>query len=129
MPEAANPDNIKLLDRIIAAAEAGVPDDLLDIYAPGAVIWHNTDNREQTVEENMRVLVSMDKYVSDRSYEDRRIHVFDGGVVQQHVLRGTNRKSGERVELKACVVVLVENGKITRLDEYLDSAEVGRLRS
>jgi ketosteroid isomerase-like protein len=120
---------VQLLDRIIAAAEAGDPADLLDIYAEGAVIWHNTSNHEQSVQQNMRVLAAMDRFVTNRRYEDRRFHVFDGGVVQQHVLRGIQRSSGEQVELKACVVVLVENGKITRLDEYFDSAEAERLRS
>jgi ketosteroid isomerase-like protein len=129
MPETANPEHIKLLDRIIAAAEAGDPSDLADIYAPDGVIWHNTDNREQTVADNQRVLAAMDKHVVDRKYTDRRVHVFDGGVVQQHVLRGTKRSTGEPVELKAVVVVLVEDGKITRLDEYFDSAEAATLRS
>jgi ketosteroid isomerase-like protein len=129
MPSKANVEHIKLLDRIIVAAEAGDPADLLDIYAPGAVIWHNTDNYEQTVEQNMKVLVAMDRILSNRKYDDRRVHVFDGGVVQQHVLRGTKVSTGEQVELKACVVVLVENDKIVRLDEYFDSAEAAKLRS
>ncbi len=115
---------VVLLDRIIAAAEAGDPSDLENVYAPDAVIWHNHDLREQTVADNARVLSAMDRWVADRSYAERRFRVFDGGVVQQHVLRGTNRKSGQPVTLHACVVALVgDDGRITRLDEYLDSAE------
>lgn len=48
---------------------------------------------------------------------------FEGGAVQQHVLRGTRVSTGEEVALHACVVIAVEDGKITRLDEYFDSAE------
>jgi ketosteroid isomerase-like protein len=129
MVAAANPEHIKLLDRIVAAAEAGDPADLLNVYAENAVIWHNTDNREQSVQSNMRALVAMDKFLTNRRYTDRRIHAFDGGVVHQHVLRGTKRSTGEEVELKACVVILVEDGKITRLDEYFDSAEAARISS
>ncbi|KAA1422983.1 nuclear transport factor 2 family protein [Mumia zhuanghuii] len=115
---------VVLLDRIIAAAEAGDATDLYDVYADGAVIWHNHDNREQTVERNAKVLEAMPRFVSDRTYTDRQIQVFDGGVVQQHVLRGVNRESGEKVALHACVVVRVnDEGRITRLDEYIDSAE------
>ena len=119
--------HVQLLDRIIAAAEAGDPADLFDIYAPDGVIWHNHDGVEQTVEENARTLRAIAKRVSDRRYTERRIQLFDGGVVQQHVLRGTNVRSGEPVELHACVVVTVnEDGRITRLDEYIDSAEALR---
>lgn len=119
--------HVQLLDRIIAAAEAGDPTDLFDIYAPDGVIWHNHDGIEQTVEENARTLRAIAKRVSDRRYTERRIQLFDGGVVQQHVLRGTNVRSGEPVELHACVVVTVnDEGRITRLDEYIDSAEALR---
>ena len=115
---------VVLLDRIIAAAEAGDPADLENIYAPDAVIWHNHDLKEQTVADNARMLSSMDRWVADREYTDRRVHVLEDGVVQQHVLRGVNRKSGEPVTLHACVVVQVSaDGRIARLDEYIDSAE------
>jgi ketosteroid isomerase-like protein len=119
--------HVQLLDRIIAAAQAGDPADLFNVYAPGAVIWHNNDGVEQTVEQNAKVLRRISERVTDREYTERRIQLFDGGVVQQHVLRGTNVRSGEPVELHACVVVSVnEDGLITRLDEYIDSAEAAR---
>lgn len=128
-PAIADHPFTKLLDRIIAAAEAGEPADLLDIYDDGAVIWHNTDNREKSVYGNMKMISTWDEYVTDRKYTDRRIHIFDGGVVQQHVVRGTQRGTGEQIALHACVVVAVQDGKIVRLDEYIDSAEAARFRS
>lgn len=116
--------NIQLLDRIIVAAEAGDATDLYDIYAEDAVIWHNTDERTQTVERNARVLEAMDRFVSDRRYTERRVTAFDGGAVQQHVLRGISRATGKEVALHACVVIAVnDEGRISRLDEYFDSAE------
>lgn len=76
------------------------------------------------VDDNARVLAAMDRWVADRKYTERRIRVFEGGVVQQNVLPGTNRASREPVALHACVVVQVgDDGRITRLDEYIDSAE------
>lgn len=119
--------NVQLLDRIIAAAEAGDASDLFDIYADDAVIWHNTDDRTQTVERNAKVLEAMDRFVTDRRYTERRVTAFAGGAVQQHVLRGTSRATGDEVALHACVVIAVnEDGRITRLDEYFDSAEAAR---
>ncbi|SKB05273.1 nuclear transport factor 2 family protein [Aeromicrobium choanae] len=121
---------VQLLDRIIAAAQAGDPADLFNVYAPDAVIWHNHDGVEQTVEQNAKVLRRISERVTDREYTDRRIQLFEGGVVQQHVLRGTNVRTGEPVTLHACVVVTVgEDGLIQRLDEYIDSAEATRFSS
>ena len=121
---------VQLLDRIIAAAQAGDPADLFNVYAPDAVIWHNHDGVEQTVEQNAKVLRRISERVTDREYTERRIQLFEGGVVQQHVLRGTNVRTGEPVTLHACVVVTVgEDGRIQRLDEYLDSAEAARFSS
>jgi len=118
---------VKLLDRIVAAAEAGDPADIFDVYAPDAVIWHNHDLKEQTVEKNARLLTLMDSWVADRRYTERRIHTFPGGAVQQHVLRGIRRSTGEEVALHACCVIAVgDDGRITRLDEYIDSAEGAR---
>ncbi|MFI5430118.1 nuclear transport factor 2 family protein [Aeromicrobium sp. UC242_57] len=127
MTQSTHP-NIVLLDRIIAAAEAGDPADLFDIYTPDAVIWHNHDNKEQTVEQNAKLLVGMSRWVSDRRYTERRVTAFEGGAVQQHVLRGTRVSTGEEVALHACAVITVNSeGKITRLDEYIDSAEAAQL--
>jgi ketosteroid isomerase-like protein len=49
--------------------------------------------------------------------------VFDGGFTHQHELQGV-RRDGVRVHLAACIVCQVADGKITRLDEYFDSAQV-----
>jgi len=120
--------HVVLLDRIVAAALAGDATDLFDIYAPDAVIWHNHDLKETTVAENAQLLEAMDGWVKNRSYDERRIQVFEDGAMQQHVLRGTRAGDGEPVELHACAVITVRDGKVTRLDEYLDSREAARLR-
>lgn len=122
-------EHVQLLDRIIAAAESGDSSDLVNIYAEDAEIWHNHDNVTQTVAQNAKLLTKMAEWVGDRRYTNRRIRVFEGGVVQQHVLRGVHRRTGEELAMDACVVVLVnEEGRITRLDEYIDSVQASRFR-
>ena len=98
MTESGRHPHVQLLDRIIAAAEAGDATDLFSIYADDAVIWHNHDNREQTVAENAVVLEKMHTWVRDRSYDDRRIQVFDGGVVQRRRDRGGNVAVGDEAQ-------------------------------
>ena len=115
-------------DRLFAAIEAGDLDAVRALHAPDAVVWHNTDGVEQTVEQNLRVLRWVVDNLADRRYEEVRRTSTPSGFVQQHVLRCT-RPDGERVEVPACLVVTCDAGRITRLEEYLDSGHVARLVS
>ncbi|MEZ5967660.1 MAG: nuclear transport factor 2 family protein [Hyphomonas sp.] len=123
------PDEIRALaKRFFDCVEAGDIDGLVDCYAPDARIWHNTDEAEQGPEDNRAVLAGMVRRITDRVYDNRRLEVFPGGFVQQHVVRGTRVHDGVRVSLPACLVCQVKDGKITRLDEYFDSARVEDFR-
>ena len=112
-------------DDLFAAIERGDVDAVRAIYSPDAVIWHNNDEVEQTVDQNLAVLRWVCDNLAERAYEDVRRHEWDGGFVQQHVLRFT--RGGERLGVPACIVATVADGKITRIDEYLDSAQAARL--
>lgn len=112
-----------LADRFFAAIEAGDIEAVSDCYADDAVIWHNDDKLETDKAANLKVLSRFISFAPKRTYADRRVIVFDRGFVQQHVLIA-ERADGGRVELPACLVCQVADGRITRLDEYLDSATV-----
>jgi ketosteroid isomerase-like protein len=114
-------DTIALAERFFQAIEAGDEAAITAIYAPDARIWHNFDNQEQTVAENLRVLRWMIRRLSGRRYRVLRREAFPGGFLQQHVLEGV-LPDGQRFELAACVVCTVQNGRISRVEEYLDSA-------
>lgn len=113
----------KFFDRI----EQGDISVLREVYAPNVEIWHNTDEQIQSLEDNVQTLQGFAQRIPKREYTNRRLQVFPGGFVQQHRLIGT-RKDGKRVELEACIICKVENGRITRLDEYFDSAAVAKFR-
>jgi ketosteroid isomerase-like protein len=100
---------------------------LRKVYAPDVEIWHNTDGLTQTLEENETTLTGFVSRISNRKYSQRRTEAFPGGFVQQHVLTGV-RKDGVSVSLPACIICQVKNGKVTRLDEYFDSAAVAEFR-
>ena len=116
-----------LAARFFAAVEAGDIDTVRDCYDPGVAIWHNTDNLEQTRDENLQTLTGMVQRIADRHYQVLQREVFPGGFVQRHILHGT-RADGVRLTLHACILCRVENGRITRLDEYFDSAQVAEFR-
>ena len=115
-----------IADRLFQAIEAGDIAAVRDLYAPDAVIWHNNDGVEQSPEQNLRVLQWVVDNLRDRAYDDVRRCTTDTGFVQQHVLRFT-RADDTRQEIPACIVVQCADGKITRLDEYLDSAHIARI--
>jgi ketosteroid isomerase-like protein len=94
-----------------------------EIYAPDAVIWHNTDRTEKTREQNLAMLAWAVEHVAGLRYEDVRLEPIPGGFVERHVVRGTEKASGRELVLPAVVVCRVERGRITRLDEYFDSAQ------
>ncbi len=122
-------DEIRALaQRFFDAVEAGDVGALWDIYAPDAKIWHNTDEIATTVAENLQTLAGFVKRIHERRYRDRRVAVFEGGFVQQHVLHGV-RADGVALTLPACIVCEVADGRITRLDEYFDSAQVAAFRA
>ncbi len=117
----------KLAQDFFAAIERGDLEAVQAIYAPDAVIWHNTDNIAGSVADNLKTLADFIKFVPERRYTDQRLDVFDGGFTEQHLLKGKLR-SGKEVSLAACIVCRVENGRITRLDEYFDSAALAAWR-
>jgi len=116
-----------LAKRFFDAVEQGDIDTLYGCYAPDAKIWHNTDEAEQSRDDNAETLKGMVRRISDRVYAKRRLDVFEGGFVQRHELQGT-RADGVRLHLPACIVCQVSDGRITRLDEYFDSARVAEFR-
>lgn len=119
-------DNDELADRLFAAIEKGDVDAVAALYADDAVIWHNFDEIEQPRDANLVVLSWMTRNVEGLRYEEIQRHDIEGGFVQQHVLRGTT-KGGGALNVPSCLIVRVHEGRITRIDEYLDTAHLQAL--
>ena len=118
----------ELVVRFFTALEAGDIDMVRAIYAPDALIWHNDDLIEQSVEDNLKVLAGLHRAVAGLRYDVIRRAVVDDGVIQQHVLRGT-LPNGVEVELHAAMYLQVRDGHITRIEEYLDSGKRASIRA
>ena len=115
-------DHLSIAERLFAAVAAGDVAAVRALYAPEARIWHNVDNVAQTAEENLVVLQWVASHIRGLRYEEVRRQATADGFVQQHVLRGTVG-DGVPVEIPACLVATIRDGRITRLDEYLDSKQ------
>ena len=69
----------------------------------------------------MKVLAWITRKLPNRTYRIVRREALSDGFLQQHVLEAA-LPDGSTFKMDACVIIKVENGVITRLDEYLDSA-------
>ena len=116
-------DPLQLAERLFAAITAGDVEAVRDIYAADAVIWHNNDGLEQSADDNLRVLRWVTANIRHLRYENVRRQRTDTGFAQQHELRG-RAPNGRELNIPACIICTVRNGRITRLDEYLDSAHL-----
>jgi ketosteroid isomerase-like protein len=116
-------ETLTLAQSLFDAIERGDVDRVAAAYADDIVVWHNTDRLATSKADNLKVLAGFVRGVPTRRYEDRRLVATASGFVQQHVLKATLR-NGATVELPACIVCEVKDGKITRLDEYFDSAHL-----
>lgn len=119
-------ETLEVAARFFRAVETGNIEEVARIYAPQARIWHNFSQREQTIEENLKVLRWMDRKLPGRRYEVTRRIAIPGGFMQQHVVRGT-LADGADFAMPACVICRVEEGRITSLEEYLDPAQAAVL--
>lgn len=114
-----------LAERFFGAIEAGDIATVSACYHPQAVIWHNDDGLETTPAQNLELLRNYIANVPKREYLNRRLFPIEGGFMQQHdtVL---NMADGRVLTLPVCIVFQVVDGKIRRLDEYLDRATLQR---
>ena len=108
---------LELLNRVL---ETGDGDEFAARLAPGAVVWHNYDNLEIGATDNMNNIGLLQEMVADLRVDVLRRAEFPGGAFQQVVIRGTVRASGRQLAAQNCIIVLETDGKITRIEEYVD---------
>ncbi|KAA0080040.1 DUF4440 domain-containing protein [Mycolicibacterium sp. P9-64] len=111
-------------DRLFGAIERGEYDTVADMWADDVTVWHTGDSQDNDRIRALKVIRWFMNATSTRSYEilDRRF--FDGGFVQQHVLRAS-QSDATSIEMRVCIVIKVDvEGRITRVDEYFDPADM-----
>ena len=120
----------KLVNGYFDAVQGGDVEKMMTYYHDDAVIWRNIENEELNAIENMKFIMRRaSDLTTNRRYEDRKLTVFPGGFVLRAVLRATRKYDGAPLEMQSCAFGLVENGKITRLEGYFDSAEANEFRA
>ncbi len=86
-----------------------------------AVIWHSFDCLPVDLETSLRSWEGMIANTLERQIEDIRSLPTAEGFVQQHSF-WMRLPTGVRKAWAVCIVAKVTDGRITRLDEYIDRA-------
>jgi ketosteroid isomerase-like protein len=112
----------ELCTRYFDAVERRDVDAVADLYAPGFTFWINLTGVESTREENLTALRDGYALHRRRTYDDRTIDTFETGFVVRYSVNVVQH-DGRRTSLWACVIAQCKDGRITRIDEYLDSGK------
>lgn len=106
------------------AIEQGDMDRLAACFAPGALIWHNYDEKEQTVVQAAVALKGLHDASHRVAYTDQTLTQVGSLVFSKHVLNAELKKGGV-LRLHALMQITIDDlGRITRIDEYFDSRAI-----
>jgi len=119
-------DGREVAERFFGGLLAGDIERLQGACAPGATLWINLTGQDRSLEASLPAYARLKSRVHDLHLEDVRRQDLPDGFVEQHTLCGT-APSGGRIRVLSCFVGSVEGRRITRLEEYVDSAQAGTL--
>jgi len=111
-------DKSKIVDIFMDALERGDAEAAGDCLSPSALVWHSFDcqtNDRATSIEGWRQFFATTR---NRRFVDVIRHEIPGGIVQQHLM--VLRADGGFVGMVAALIIKIEDGKITRVDEYIE---------
>ncbi len=119
---------IEIAKELFEQIEAKRVDGVAALYADDIVVWHNFSDATQTKAENLAVLDGLTKRAAQIRYDVTERVLLGDRVMQRHLLR-CRVGSGEEIVIPACIFITARDGKITRIDEYLDTAQAAALRA
>lgn len=126
MSEQTTHPHVAIAERLSRALVTGDVDAISELYAEDIAVFRNFDGRTLPKDKVLKVVRFLVTGVEGLRYDDVRVVPTDKGFVQQHVFRGRSR-SGAEVAAPVCLIAEVRDGRIVRIDEYLDSAQMAPL--
>lgn len=123
MTKRANPTPSQLARRFLDAIGERDLDGLRAIVDEGALFWTNL-GQEDVDRETRLARVAMEFSLFETfTFEAARIDEFADGFVVRASARGS-LGDGQRFEFPVCIVGETRDGRIVRLEEYVDSGPV-----
>lgn len=119
--------NLEVARAYCDASRRGDVEAFMALARDDAVVWHNADQSEEPLIKSARTLGWLHRTVDDLAWTDVSLIGTAEGFLWRAVLTG--KAPGGPLEAHTCVIVTLDDDKqIARVDEYLDSTQVGVLR-
>jgi ketosteroid isomerase-like protein len=118
--------SVELAAQFFDAVEKGDGGTLERLCADDAVIWHNYDQLDAPFKRVMPALHKAAAVVKGLSYARRSYTALPDGALAQHSLTGT-LPDGKLIDAPIIVRLYMRDGRIHRLEEYLDRMHVAAL--
>jgi ketosteroid isomerase-like protein len=93
------------------------------LVAPGAVIWHNFDQRDRDIVASLGELERMQEVFSEMRMDIIERCALEDGIGVRLVLRGTLRNDGQAFASQQAKFFRIQDGKIARIEEYVAPPE------
>ncbi|GLP82707.1 ketosteroid isomerase [Mycobacterium antarcticum] len=114
-------------DRLFGAIERGDYDAVEQLWSAEVTVWHSGDEADDDRARALKVIRWFLRTTTVRTYDVLDRQFFEGGFVQQHVLRADG-ENGASIAMRVCIVVKIDaDGRIARIDEYFDPADMAAL--
>ncbi len=112
----------ELCHRYFDAVERRDLDAVAEMSAPGFTFWVNLTGTESTRDATLETLRNGYTLLRRRTYDDRHVDTFATGFVARYSVTIVQH-NGQQASLWACIVAQCKDGRITRIEEYLDSSK------
>jgi ketosteroid isomerase-like protein len=110
-----------LAARLLAALEAATVDE--SVLADDGTAWHNFDEIDMPIRDVFGSVTTIRTKVPDFRFDGPRYHDAGDTTIIQYTLRGT-LPDGSEAAAPACLVVHTSGDRVTRIEEYLDTAQL-----
>jgi ketosteroid isomerase-like protein len=131
MPAASAETIADAADRLFTLIEKGDSAAIDRMWSDDIAVWRAGARRDPSKPDGKaRALRVIDWFITattERHYEVLDRQFFEGGFVQQHILHATGH-AGQSISMRVCIVIRVgSNGRLDRIDEYFDPAQIAPL--
>lgn len=114
-----------LCNRFYDAIESRDMGAIGEMLSPDLKFWANFTNQTKSRDDMLEAIEKGYAVHRRRTYDDRQIRTFENGFVAQYTCR-LMRHDGTSLALWAAMVAEVRDGKIVKVDEYLDSGKFAK---
>jgi ketosteroid isomerase-like protein len=116
----------EVVDAFFRAIEQSDVGALQRIYDEELRVWHNFDGLTQNKSQNIETLANVVTHTRRIEYVVQERIVLGDRVAQRHQMHITTL-SGKSLEIPAVIFLTVRDGRISRIEEYLDRTQLNPL--